>query len=148
VAAIVLAGLTAYFTYEKGMRSLGASSSQSRLRSVHSAGHPGAAGDQTSDTDSRRINVLVIGTDSGIDNVARTDTIMLVSFDPQTGDAGVLSIPRDTRVVIPGRSGYHRVNVAHALGGPQLVMRTIEHLLDVDVHHYVAVNFMSFERFI
>lgn len=149
VAAIVLAGLTAYFTYEKGMRGLRASSLQSRLRAARMAGNESTVGrGALADADGGRINVLVIGTDAGIDNVTRTDTIMLVSFNPRTGDAGVLSIPRDTRVEIPGRPGYHRVNVAYALGGPQLLRRTVEHLLDVDVHHYVAVSFMSFERFI
>ena len=78
----------------------------------------------------------------------RTDTIMLVGFNPRTGDAGVLSIPRDTRVEIPGRPGFHRINVAYALGGPRLLMRTVEELLGVDVHHYVTINFSGFERFI
>lgn len=149
--ALVLAGLTAYLTFEKGMRGLTVHNVQSKLRSTGATGQwrPTAPFGRNSTTaDTGRVNVLVVGTDEDIDRVGRTDTIMLVSFDPRTGDAGVLSIPRDTRVEIPGRPGYHRINVAHALGGPQLIMRTVEHLLGVDVHHYVTVNFMGFERFI
>ncbi len=140
--ALLLAGLTAFLTYERGMRQLGLSSLRNVNPSHNTASRLGAA------AEAGRVTVLVIGTDDEIDRVGRTDTIMLVSFDPRSGDAGVLSIPRDTRVEIPGRPGYHRINVAHALGGPGLVMLTVEQLLGVPVHHYVAVNFTGFERFI
>lgn len=145
VLALLLFGLTAYLTYHRGMRNLGLSSlrqpvpgSSTVASAPEPAGEPQAAG---------RINVLVVGTDEEIDRVGRTDTIMLVSFDPRTGDAGVLSIPRDTRVEVPGR-GFQRINVAYAVGGPELLRRTVEQLLGVPVHYYVALNFTSFERFI
>src|SRR5690606_32000284 len=135
VLALLLFGLTAYLTYHRGMRNLGLSSlrqpvpgSSTVASAPEPAGEPQAAG---------RINVLVVG----------TDTIMLASFDPRTGDAGVLSTPRDTRVEVPGR-GFQRINAAYAVGGPELLRRTVEQLLGVPVHYYVALNFTSFERFI
>lgn len=148
VLALVLTGLTAYLTYQRGMRNLGLAALRPVPTASRTSPQPDAFGVDPAAVPSGRVNVLVLGTDEDIDNVGRTDTIMLVSFDPRSGDAGVLSIPRDTRVEIPGRTGYHRINVAHALGGPELVMRTVERLLGVNVHHYVAVSFTGFERFI
>ena len=50
----------------------------------------------------RRINVLLIGADTREEDVGRSDTLMLISFDPLSGSVGVMSIPRDTRVRIAG----------------------------------------------
>ena len=59
-----------------------------------------------------RVNFLVIGVDGGVNgnsggarsnNATRSDVLMVVSVDPDTRDVGILSIPRDTRVFIPGR---------------------------------------------
>lgn len=145
--ALVLFGLTAYFTYQRGMKNLGASrrwtAPAATTATTAGAGSPAPAEEAPG-----WVNVLVIGTDEDIDRVGRTDTIMLVSFEPRSGAAGVLSIPRDTRVEIPGRAGFHRINVANALGGPELLMETVEQLLGVPVHHYVVLNFAGFERFI
>lgn len=141
--AVALAGLTAWFTYQKGLRGLGLSRG-SHLTSVGGDG----ADDAEPVPERTRLHVLVIGTDEGPDGGGRTDTMMLVSYDPATADVGVLSIPRDTRVEIPGRTGFHRVNAAHAFGGPALAVRTVSHLLDIDIDHYVVVNFNAFEQFI
>ena len=132
LVALALAFLTAYLTYQRGMRGLGVS-------------------DATADASAgpvRRVTILLIGIDDMSLGAARTDTLMLVSFDPRTAEAGVLSIPRDTRVEIPGRSGYHRINTAYSLGGPSLAVRTVERLLGVDIDHYLVVDFSSFARVI
>ncbi|HEY8497490.1 MAG TPA: LCP family protein [Limnochordales bacterium] len=132
LAAILLAMIAFYVTYQRGMRGLGVS---------------GSSADASSGV-ARRVTVLVIGVDDASEGAARTDTIMLASFDPRSGEAAVLSIPRDTRVQIPGRSGYYRVNTAYTLGGPELTVRTVENLLDIDIDHYLVVDFASFARFI
>ncbi|OUM97771.1 MAG: hypothetical protein BAA04_11195 [Firmicutes bacterium ZCTH02-B6] len=132
LAAILLGMIAFYVTYQRGMRGLGVSGN--------------AAGAASSVA--RRVTVLVIGIDDASFGAARTDTIMLASFDPRNGEAAVMSIPRDTRVQIPGRSGYHRVNTAYTLGGPELTVRTVENLLDIDIDHYLVVDFASFARFI
>lgn len=147
VVALLLVGLTAYVTYQRGMRTLGLGSLRQPAPGAPDAASTSAPAEGQAPVALERVHVLVFGTDEEIDRVGRTDTIMLVSFDPRSGDAGVLSIPRDTRVEIPGR-GFQRINVAHALGGPELLLRTVEQLLGVPVHHYVAVNFTGFERFI
>ena len=72
---------------------------------------------------SNRINVLLLGTDDGDsedfdkDVPKRTDAMLLVSFDPENSQVSVLSLPRDTRVTIPGRRGHDKINAAYAYGG-------------------------------
>lgn len=147
--AVLLVAITAWFTYQKGMRGLGLSRrlGPRGVATVDRSG-VGAARDGTGrDNVARsRLHILVIGTDEAPDYVGRTDTMMLVSYDPATGEAGVLSIPRDTRVQIPGHNGFHKANAAHAFGGPDLAMRTVSRLLDVDIDHYIVVSFAAFEQ--
>lgn len=94
------------------------------------------------------VSVLVMGSDGGFDGGTRTDTMMLFSVDKQTGSIGALSIPRDTRVQIPGRRGYDRINAAHAYGGPQLAVRTVEQLLGIKIDYFVGIDFEGFERIV
>ncbi len=100
-----------------------------------------------------RVNVLVIGTDVTLDhrrrvlNVARADTLALVTFDPERGRIGVLSIPRDTRAVIPGH-GETKINAAYAYGAAGLTIRTVEQLLGVRVPYYVKLGPESFAKIV
>lgn len=91
-----------------------------------------------------RLLVLVMGMDALEPN--HTDTIMLVSLNSRTRHVGVLSIPRDTRVRIPGRTGFHRVNVAHAVGGPERTVATVEQLLGVQIDHWIRLDFEGFKK--
>jgi LCP family protein required for cell wall assembly len=77
----------------------------------------------------------------------RADSIMLVHA--AFGSVRKLSLPRDTAVEIPGH-GIQKINAAYAIGGPGLVVRTVERYLGGDVHvkHLVEVDFNDFPRFI
>lgn len=70
-----------------------------------------------------RLNILIVGCDE-IENHGRADTIVLLSVSPKTKDALILSIPRDTRVEIPGR-GMDKINHAYAFGGESLLTKTV-----------------------
>ena len=106
-----------------------------------------------------RINIVFFGLRggdiSGDDCPACTDTIMLLTIDPVTKTAGMLSIPRDMWVNIPG-FGYSRINTAWTLGegaklpggGPGLAMETVSQFIGVPVHYYVQVDFGTFVSFI
>ena len=96
----------------------------------------------------RRINMLLMGVDTRTADDGRSDTLMLVSFDPLLGSASIMSIPRDTRVNIPGRSGHDKINSAYPIGGPDLVRRTVEAFLDIKVHHYVVIDFAGFAKIV
>jgi LCP family protein required for cell wall assembly len=106
-----------------------------------------------------RVSVLVMGLDyrdwaSG-EGPPRTDTMILFTIDPINRTAGILSIPRDLWVNIPGFE-YARINSAFQLGeayeipggGPQLAADTVEELLGVPVDYYAQVDFGAFVRFI
>ncbi|MFN4293158.1 MAG: LCP family protein [Thermoflexales bacterium] len=92
-----------------------------------------------------RITVLLLGIDQrpGEDpNFARADTLILLTLDPLERAAGILSIPRDLYVPLPGR-GQDRINAAHVYGGPEYAMRAVEYNLGVPIHHYARVNFTA-----
>jgi len=106
--------------------------------------------------ESERVNILLLGIDKRPDEqYARTDTMILISVDPATGKAGMLSIPRDLWVTVPGY-GENRINTAHYTGdkngypggGPALAMKTVQYNLGVPVHFYVRVDFDGFRRII
>ena len=104
-----------------------------------------------------RITVLLMGSDQRgeEDRAARTDTLILLSIDPQSASAGMLSIPRDTWVNIPGFD-YGKINTANQLGeafqvegrGPGLAMAVVEELIGLPVDFYAQVDFAAFERII
>jgi len=105
--------------------------------------------------DPRRITILLMGIDqrTGFDteNGYRTDTMILVQIDPVNKTVGVLSIPRDLWVEIPGYT-YGRITTANYLGdlnalpegGPGLAMETVRRNLGVSVDYYVRINFDVF----
>ena len=102
-----------------------------------------------------RINIVFFGLRGGDMNGADcplcTDTIMLLTVDPVTKTAGMLSIPRDLWVNIPG-FGHSRLNTAWTLGegaklpggGPGLAMKTVSQIIGVPVQYYVQVDFDTF----
>ncbi|MBU5312901.1 LCP family protein [Tissierella carlieri] len=71
----------------------------------------------------------------------RTDTMMLFKVNFDTGDINLLSIPRDTRVLIKGKED--KINHAHAFGGPELTMRTLRDFLNIDIDYYVKVDYRA-----
>lgn len=105
-----------------------------------------------------RVNLLVMGLDYRdweAGETPRTDTMIVFTFDPLNKTAGMLSIPRDLWVAIPGFD-YGKINTAYYLGevynipggGPGLAARTVEELLGVPIHYYAQIDFQAFIDFI
>jgi LCP family protein required for cell wall assembly len=106
-------------------------------------------------------NILVLGSDrrSVVDpserndrefrggGSQRADTILLIHVPKDQKSAVLLSFPRDLRVRIPGRSGYHKINASYQ-GGPNLVIETVKAYTGLPVHHYIEVNFSSFQQIV
>jgi polyisoprenyl-teichoic acid--peptidoglycan teichoic acid transferase len=101
-----------------------------------------------------RINILVMGIDrrAGEPYISRTDSMMILSIDPATNRAAMLSIPRDLYVTIPNY-GQNRINTAFLYGaqngrspadGAQLAMQTVSYNLGLPIHHYLTVDFSTF----
>jgi LCP family protein required for cell wall assembly len=91
--------------------------------------------------------LLLLGVDSKFGEPARSDTIMLMRFDPKTRTVNQLSIPRDTRVDIPGR-GTDKINAAMFWGGPSLAVKTVERFTGIPINHVMIVNFQGFPRLV
>lgn len=102
-------------------------------------------------------NWLMVGTDSrkGLDKAQRdklatgkaagqrTDTMMLLHI-PESGDKPTLvSLPRDSWVPVPGH-GHNKLNASFSIGGPQLLVRTIENVTGIHLDHYMEINFAGF----
>ena len=107
-----------------------------------------AAGGGQASAQPSRVTVLLLGVDSGLGGGTRTDTMIVATIDKQKASVDAVAIPRDTRVRIPGRSGFDRVNAAHAYGGPQLAVRTVESLLGIDIDYYVRIDYKGFETIV
>ena len=83
-------------------------------------------------------NFLVMGLDEGV-NIHRSDAMMVLHLDPTKNSADIIAIPRDTRVIIPGR-GEDKINHAYAYGGGDLARRTAENLLNIKIPYYVSID--------
>lgn len=110
------------------------------------------------------MNVLLVGTD-GRDRISEaerrkyrlggapchcTDTLMIVHISADRERASVVSLPRDSYAEVPGADGRPahpiKINAAYAEGGPNLTVRTVEHMTHVKIDHYLEVDFTSFMK--
>jgi LCP family protein required for cell wall assembly len=106
-----------------------------------------------------RVTVLLLGLDyrdwEKGEKYSRSDTMILLTLDPLTKTAGILSIPRDMWVGIPGFQ-HGKINTAYYLGdayklpggGPALAVKTVESFIGVPINYYAQVDFQSFVRII
>ena len=92
------------------------------------------------------VNVLIVGLDD-VDGASRTDAIALAIFDAENKGLRIASIPRDSRVYIPGRS-WDKINHAYVYGGMNLLRETLVNLTGIPIDYFVKVNYKSFPRII
>jgi LCP family protein required for cell wall assembly len=106
---------------------------------------------------SGRVTVLLMGVDNRPgQQVSRTDSIMVITMNPQDGSMGLFSLPRDLLVTIPGFGDEVKINMVHVLGeirqyqggGPQLLKETVSDLTGYPVDYYVRMNFEGFRQVI
>lgn len=122
------------------------------------SGHFGRINAGTAGTPSSgALNILVAGVDErtgltatqqaelhvGHDVSDNSDTLMLVHVAADHSHVEVVSLPRDSWVQIPGH-GLNKINAAIGIGGPALMVRTVEHATGLTVSDYVEVNFLGF----
>ena len=96
-------------------------------------------------------NILLLASDARSKSGAgRTDVMMLVSINQETGKIVLCSFLRDlyakypTEPKNPINGGYDKLNHAHAYGGPALTMAVLKETFNIDVKHYAKVDFSSF----
>ena len=96
---------------------------------------------------SEPFTILLIGIDSTTNNIKKSDSfngdsLMLVTFNPSTMTATMLSIPRDSYVPIACFNGKYENKITHsAARGTSCVIDTIEDFLDVEIDYYMKINF-------
>lgn len=105
---------------------------------------------------SRPVTILLMGLDEATDIdgatptdlVGRTDTMLLAQVDPETESINVMSIPRDTRVEIPGY-GIDKINQANVEGGAELAAQTVSYNFNqVEIDRYVRVSTAAFREIV
>jgi len=92
------------------------------------------------------VSILVLGVEDYATKGknGRTDSMILVTLNPYSKSMKMLSIPRDTRVEIVGRNQMDKINHAHAFGGTDMVIDTVENFLKVPIDYFIKVNFNGF----
>ena len=111
------------------------------------------------EADPAAMNFLVTGADNSTDKSCvlledkgarageRSDTIMVIRLDPATKRSAVLSFPRDLWVKIPGH-GTQRINGAYRRDEPQLLIDTIKAEFDINIDHFIQIDFCAFQRLV
>ena len=91
-------------------------------------------------------NIVVLGVDErpSEEDTGRSDTLFVVMLDSDNNNVSLLSVPRDTRVKIPGY-GWDKINHAFAFGGHKLTQQTTEELLGIRINNYVMIDFKGFK---
>ncbi|MGR3766048.1 polyisoprenyl-teichoic acid--peptidoglycan teichoic acid transferase TagU [Rossellomorea sp. NS-SX7] len=90
-------------------------------------------------------SVLLMGVDERENDKGRSDTMIVLTVNPDTESVKMLSIPRDTLTDIVGYGTRDKINHAYAFGGVEMAMDTVEELLDIPIDYYVQINMEGFE---
>lgn len=103
------------------------------------------------DTSDEGFTVLVMGVDAqpgaAIDIGVRPDALMVIRFDPASDSCRSLSIPRDTRVELPGY-GMSKINHALMVGGIPYQLLVTEDFIGTPIDHYLLIDFVAFSRLV
>lgn len=103
-----------------------------------------------------RINILVMGKGGeGHPGGTLTDSVMVISIDPNAKTYAMLSIPRDLYVPIYGTKSYSKINEVYQNGenekkggGAELAKKTVGAILDLPIHYYLTLDFYGFKQFV
>lgn len=86
------------------------------------------------------LNILLLGVDERENDVGRSDTMIVMTLDPNNDQMQMVSIPRDTYAEIAGDGRMTRINHAYAYGGSDMAVNTVENFLDIELDYYIRVN--------
>lgn len=93
-------------------------------------------------------SVLLLGVDERPNDRGRSDTIIVLTVNPNKESIQMVSIPRDTRTEIIGKGFEDKINHAYAFGGMEMAIDTVENFLDIPIDYYVQVNMEGFKDLI
>ncbi|WP_035288215.1 LCP family protein [Clostridium sp. KNHs214] len=98
------------------------------------------------------VNIFIVGVDIGDPKLKgtnvpkRTDTMMVMHYEPKEKKAHIVSVPRDTKVEINGKT--QKINNAHAIGGMKGAIDSVQDLLGIDINYYVKLDYEGFRKVI
>jgi len=98
------------------------------------------------------VNILLLGMDIGdpnqVDNesIKRTDTIMVLNYNPTNKKLNVVSIPRDTLINVNDRNA--KINAAYAIGGYPKIKSEAENLLNIKINYIVKIDYNAFREIV
>lgn len=90
-------------------------------------------------------SVLMLGVDEREGDSGRSDTMIVLTVNPNNNSVKMLSIPRDTMTEIVGTGKEDKINHAYAFGGVPMAVDTVEHFLDIPIDYYVKINMEGFK---
>ncbi|WHX40254.1 LytR family transcriptional regulator [Mesobacillus sp. AQ2] len=96
-------------------------------------------------TKAEPFSVLLMGVDEREGDRGRSDSLIVLTINPQQNSVRMLSIPRDTRTEIIGKGKQDKINHAYAFGGVDMSIATVENFLDIPIDHYVQINMEGFK---
>ncbi|MEK5427590.1 polyisoprenyl-teichoic acid--peptidoglycan teichoic acid transferase TagU [Cytobacillus sp. FSL R7-0680] len=96
-------------------------------------------------TEKEPFSVLMLGVDERSGDKGRSDTIIVITVNPNDQSMKMLSIPRDTRTEIVGKGFDDKINHAYAFGNEEMAMATVENFLDIPIDYYIKVNMEGFK---
>ncbi|WP_233254357.1 LCP family glycopolymer transferase [Salipaludibacillus keqinensis] len=135
---IIVGGVLGYMIYQV---SSVANNSQENLERGEKSEFREEAVDPVNDP----VSVMFLGLDSREDDLSgRTDAMIVATFNPHENSIKMVNIPRDSYVNIVGRESDDKINHAHAFGGVNMTIDTVEHLLDIPIDYVVSLNFTAF----
>ncbi|MFC0475553.1 LytR family transcriptional regulator [Robertmurraya beringensis] len=89
-------------------------------------------------------SILMLGVDEREGDRGRSDTMIVLTVNPNLNSVKMLSIPRDTRTEIIGNGTTDKINHAYAFGGVEMSLDTVENLLDIPIDYYMQINMEGF----
>ncbi|ERL66616.1 LCP family protein [Schleiferilactobacillus shenzhenensis] len=104
--------------------------------------------------DQKPFSILLLGADTGTEGRdgyrGNSDTMILVTVDPQKKETTLFSIPRDTAAQIIGAKTftYQKINSAFNIGGPSMAMDTVEKLLNVPINYYALIDMAGMKKMV
>lgn len=101
--------------------------------------------EQVTLTKKEPFSVLMLGVDERSGDKGRSDTMIVLTVNPNEKSIKMVSIPRDTRTEIVGKGFEDKINHAYAYGNEEMSMATVENFLDIPLDYYIKVNMDGFK---
>ncbi|WP_113928338.1 LytR family transcriptional regulator [Bacillus sp. P14.5] len=93
-------------------------------------------------------SVLLMGVDERENDKGRSDSMIVLSVNPELKSVKMISIPRDTLTEIVGKGIKDKINHSYAFGGVEMAMDTVENLIDIPIDYFVQINMEGFQEIV